>query len=154
MGEASTSPDFLTDEDVLRLHATLIGEFGGERAVRDLGLLKSAVAQPRATFGGEYLHGDLFHMAAAYLFHIAKNHAFVDGNKRTALLATLTFLSINDVELAVASSRLYDLTMSVTQGKVDKEAAAETLRGFAKPPRSRRVKEEIKGRRKPARAGR
>lgn len=71
----------------------------GSQGLRDLGLLQSALAQPEAGFGGELFHKDLFEMAAAYLFHISRNHAFVDGNKRMALAGCLLFLSINDVEI-------------------------------------------------------
>jgi death on curing protein len=84
---------------VLEIHALQLGEFGGIAGVRDRGLLESAVEQPRATAFGELLHTDLFEMAAAYLFHIVKNHAFLDGNKRTALVAALVFLDINGVSL-------------------------------------------------------
>jgi len=85
--------DFLELPDVLMVHADQIQRYGGETGVRDLGLLESAVAQPRAAFGGEYLHQDLFGMAAAYLFHIVCNHPFVDGNKRVGLVAARPFLT-------------------------------------------------------------
>jgi prophage maintenance system killer protein len=61
------------------------------------GLLDSAVAMPKAGFGGEYLHADVFEMAAAHVFHIAKNHPFVDGNKRTSAVAACMFLEMNSV---------------------------------------------------------
>jgi len=92
-----TEPEFLDLEEVLEIHALQLAEFGGLGGLRDQRLLESAVAQARATAFGQLLHGDLFEMAAAYLFHIVKNHAFVDGNKRTALLAALVFLDINGV---------------------------------------------------------
>lgn len=71
-------------DDVLRIHDRQIEVFGGSTGVRDLGLLESALAQPQATFGGELLHPTLPEQAAAYLYHLAKNHPFIDGNKRTA----------------------------------------------------------------------
>ncbi|HYQ81440.1 MAG TPA: Fic family protein, partial [Anaeromyxobacteraceae bacterium] len=74
-------PAFLTLDEVLALHADQIGRYGGSPGLRDLGLLESALAAPRATFGGEHLHGSLPEMAAAYLFHLVRNHPFVDGNK-------------------------------------------------------------------------
>lgn len=80
------APEFLDLEEVLEIHALQLDEFGGIAGVRDRGLLESAVEQARATAFGELLHADLFEMAAAYLFHIVKNHAFLDGNKRTALV--------------------------------------------------------------------
>ena len=103
------APEFLDLEEVLEIHALQLDEFGGIAGVRDRGLLESAVEQPRATAFGELLHADLFEMAAAYLFHIVKNHAFLDGNKRTALVAALVFLDINGVSLERDDERLYEL---------------------------------------------
>lgn len=73
---------FLSVEDVLLLHTHSIDMDGGSQGVRDHGLLDAAVAMPRQQFDGECLHEDIAVMAAAYLFHIAQNHPFVDGNKR------------------------------------------------------------------------
>ena len=97
--------DFLTVADVLMLHAEQVDLYGGEQGVRDLGLLESAVAQPQAGFGGEYLHADLFEMAAAYLFHIVQNHPFLDGNKRAGAVAALVFLDVNGVEIDAPKGR-------------------------------------------------
>ena len=87
--------EFLSVEDVLLLHADQVNLYGGDHGVRDPGLLESAVAQARASFGGEYLHTDILEMAAAYLYHIVQSHPFVDGNKRTGLIAALAFLDLN-----------------------------------------------------------
>lgn len=73
--------------------------------------MKSAVAQPQASFGGTYAHDGLFAMAAAYLFHIVSNHPFVDGNKRAGLLAAQVFLDVNGVSLEHDSESFYALTM-------------------------------------------
>ncbi len=89
------NPTFLTLDEVLALHEDQITRYGGRRGVRDLGLLISALGTPSATFDGRFLHDDLFEMAAAYLYHLARNHPFVDGNKRTAFAAALVFLWIN-----------------------------------------------------------
>ena len=75
--------------------------------VRDHALLESALAQPGAAFGGEFLHVDLFAMAAAYLFHIVKNHPFLDGNKRTGLIVAITFLAINGVSIPSDSEKRF-----------------------------------------------
>ena len=77
-----------------------------------------------ATFGGSYLHGTLFEMAAAYLFHICRNHPFLDGNKRTALTCALAFLRLNDTKIAVPQDDLYDLVIGVAAGKATKADAA------------------------------
>ena len=81
------SPVFLTVDDVIAIHGDQVFRFGGAIGVRDSGLLASAVAMPAAMFGGQFLHKDLYEMAAAYLFHIVSNHPFFDGNKRTGALA-------------------------------------------------------------------
>jgi len=74
-----SDPVFLTVADVIQLHDDALEADGGAEGLRDAGLLESAVHAPQASFGGQYLVGDLFDMAAAYLVHIAKNHAFVDA---------------------------------------------------------------------------
>jgi death on curing protein len=126
-----TAPEFLDLDEVLEIHALQLEEYGGMAGVRDQGLLESAVEQPRATAFGELLHGDLFEMAAAYLFHIVKNHAFLDGNKRTALLAALVFLDINGVSLERDDERLYELTMAGAEGRADKKQIAAALKSLA-----------------------
>ncbi len=125
------SPDFLTLEEVLDLHALQLARYGGGEGLRDLGLLESALAQPMATFGGEYVHSSLWEMAAAYLFHIVSNHPFIDGNKRAGLLAALVFLEINGVSLTRGSEDLYELTLSVASGSTSKAEVASTLQRLA-----------------------
>lgn len=68
----------------MEIYCNQIDLYGGAHGIRDLGLLQSALAMPSAGFGGEFFHIDIFEMAAAYAFHIAQNHPFLDGNKRTA----------------------------------------------------------------------
>jgi len=124
-------PDFLTLDDVLLLHRDQVDLYGGEHGVRDLGLLQSAIAMPQASFGGEPLHKDLFEMAAAYLFHIVKNHPFLDGNKRTGTVAALAFLDLNGIQIDAPKGSIYDLTMSVAKGDAGKTEVAEFFRKHA-----------------------
>jgi death-on-curing protein len=105
---------------VLSIHARQIERFGGTSGVRDEGLLESALAQPQATFGGQFLHPKISEQAAAYLYHIAMNHPFIDGNKRTAFAAD-TFLRLNGWTLNLTDDRAYDLVMQVAQGTMTKE---------------------------------
>jgi death-on-curing protein len=121
-------PDVLSVGDVLELHADQIRRYGGGGGVRDLGLLESAVAQAQASFGGQFLHHDLFEMAGAYLFHLVQNHPFLDGNKRTGLAAALVFLDFNNIEIDAPKGSLYALTVGVATGTVDKAQAAAFLR--------------------------
>lgn len=121
------APRFIGIGVVRAIHALQIQEFGGSDGIRDEGLLESAIAQPMATFEGEYLHGDVFAMAAAYLFHLVKNHPFIDGNKRTGLAVCLVFLQANGVSPAHSTDALYDLTMGVADGGMDKAGAEKRL---------------------------
>lgn len=124
-------PEFLTVEDVLAIHAHQIERFGGSSGLRDATLLDSAVAQPQASFGGELFHTDLLAMAAAYLFHLVANHAFIDGNKRVGLASALVFLDLNGASIDVGTEALYDLTMAVARGELGKDEVADRLREIA-----------------------
>src|SRR5205085_11954571 len=99
---------------------------------RDEGLLESALAVPSAGFGGQYLHADLFEMAAAYLFHLAQNHPFFDGNKRVALVAAALFLRLNGWDLTADNDAAHDLTLSVASGGTDKATAAAFFRAHTR----------------------
>ena len=127
------TPVFLTLDEVLALHDDLIERYGGASGIRDLNLLSSALGTPQATFEGQFLHGSLPEMAAAYLFHLAKNHPFIDGNKRTALAASLAFLWLNDVRIAAEEGDLFDLVLAVADGKSTKAQAAVFIERHAEP---------------------
>lgn len=121
-------PLFLDLDHVLRLHRSLIEHYGGMEGTRDMGLLQSAVAMPQASYGGELLHGDIFEMAAAYLYHIVQNHPFLDGNKRTGAAAAIVFLAMNDIQIDNDEAGLVDLTLSVATGQTGKGEIAEFFR--------------------------
>lgn len=122
------TPDFLSLAEILEIHQDQIERYGGKAGIRDVGLLKSALAMPEAGFSDRYLHSDLFEMAAAYLFHIIQNHPFVDGNKRTGAVAALVFLSLNGIEIE-ASEDIFERTVrAVAEGKMDKSAIARFFR--------------------------
>ena len=99
--------------------------------MRDLGLLQSAIAQPQMTFGGQWLHKDLFTMAAAYAFHIAQNQPFLDGNKRAGLAAALVFLEMNGISIRDPKGKLYDAMIHIAERKMDKDGLAEVLRSLS-----------------------
>jgi death-on-curing protein len=105
------SPKFIEKVDVLSIHSKQISLYGGSLGIRDEGLLDSAISQPQATFGGQLLHPTILEQAAAYLFHITNNHAFIDGNKRTAFDVMVTFLNMNDYELNITPEEAYELTI-------------------------------------------
>jgi death-on-curing protein len=90
-------------------------------------LLQSALAMPPASFGGTFLHGSVHEMAAAYLFHLVKNHPFVDGNRRIGLMAAFAFLGLNGLSLRAPSNELTDLVLGVASGLVNKAQVAVFL---------------------------
>ena len=119
---------FLTLDDIIESHQNQIDTYGGSHGIRDIGLLESAIAQPEASFGGQYLHADIFQMAAAYIYHLVMNHPFVDGNKRVGLEAALIFLEINNENLNASDEELVDLVLKTTAGQVGKPDIAEFFR--------------------------
>ena len=125
-------PSFLALEDVLEMHAAQLARYGGQDGIRDRGLLLSAMAQPELSFAGEFLHDDLFAMAAAYAFHITENQPFIDGNKRTAFQAADVFLMLNGFDLP-ASKRWQVAMIDIAQRRLDKAGLALLFRKFAKP---------------------
>lgn len=133
MSEPPLAPRFLHKQTVLDIHDAQIAEHGGDAGLRDEGLLEFALAQPQAGFGGQYLHEDLFAMAAAYVFHLANSHAFVDGNKRTALAAALVFLDVNGYEVPDEDTELADLVLEMIEQRRDKAWMADQLRHRSRP---------------------
>ncbi len=112
---------FLSVDDVLAIHEDTILCEGGLSGVRDLGLLVSAVMMPQQRFAGHYLHDGLAAMAAAYLYHIAQNHAFHDGNKRAAVMSAIVFLNVNGVTCLPQPEELERMTMSVAASETNKD---------------------------------
>jgi len=125
-------PAFLSLSEVLEIHQDQITRYGGSAEIRDLNLLKSALGMPQSTFGGEFLHADLFEMAAAYLFHIVMNHPFVDGNKRTGTVAALVFLDLNGLEMTASQDVLADMVLGVAEGRIGKEPLAAFMRKWSR----------------------
>ncbi|MDZ7771726.1 MAG: type II toxin-antitoxin system death-on-curing family toxin [Balneolaceae bacterium] len=119
---------FLDKKTILAFHQDQIVSYGGSQGIRDERLLESALSQPQASFGGEYVHEDLFEMAAAYGFHICQNHPFYDGNKRTALIAMYTFLFVNGYRMAADKKGLFAIMIDLANGKVEKKELAEFLK--------------------------
>lgn len=125
------NPEFLNLAEVLEIHKDQIDRYGGSSGIRDMGLLLSALAIPAATFGGSFLHADVLEMAAAYLFHIVRNHPFVDGNKRTGAVSALVFLSLNGIEIDADEDGFEKMVLAVAAGQADKLTVTEFLRGHA-----------------------
>lgn len=125
--------NYLTSEQVLFIHSRLVTETGGSHGVRDLGLLESAVARPRATFDGKELYPDLFTQVAALMDSLINNHPFVDGNKRTGVTAAGLFLRINGWKLTASPKKLESCTLRVTTGRMKVAGLADWLRDNTVP---------------------
>ena len=125
-------PFFLTLAEVLEIHRDQIARYGGTAGIRDLELLKSALGLPAATFAGDFLHADLPEMAAAYLFHIVRNHPFIDGNKRAGAVAALVFLLLNGCDFNTPENKLVDAVVAVASGKMTKAELTLSFRRWAK----------------------
>lgn len=126
-----SAPVFLHRKIVERLHEMQIERFGGAYGLRDEGILESALARPinKAAYGCE----DLMELAAAYLYGLVKNHAFIDGNKRIAIVAAAVFLMENGWEIDADEGQLYTFVLSVAAGEIDEEGATRFFRDFCVP---------------------
>ncbi|MCB9492734.1 MAG: type II toxin-antitoxin system death-on-curing family toxin [Epsilonproteobacteria bacterium] len=118
---------FLTQQQVLYLHNTSLILYGGSSGIRSTELLSSALAQPQAQFGNQLLHATVYEQASAYLFHIIKNHPFVDGNKRTALLCWLVFLKLNGHACTLNHDQLFALAIGASSSRIDKKMLHDIL---------------------------
>ena len=121
-----SEPDWLTGEIVIAIHDEQLAAHGGGAGLRDRGMLDSALDRPRNKWS--YEGAELPELAAAYAFGIARNHPFVDGNKRTALLALYTFLGINNVEFLVKEADAAAIILALAAGEVSEESLARWIR--------------------------
>ena len=130
----------LTVPAVKAIHTEVLAAHGGGRGIRDQALLESAVAAPQATMMGQPLMSDPIEIAAAYLFYLCRNRAFIDGNKRTALAACLVFLQSNGLlpEKKLPMDRWEKFVLDIAASKLDREATTRHLRKLLKSLRSRR----------------
>jgi death-on-curing protein len=126
-------PVFLSLDEVLEIHEQQIERYGGSLGLRDAAGLESAVATPQATFGGEFLHTSIPAMAAAYLFHLCQNHAFIDGNKRVGANAAITFLLMNNWEPTFDEEELVDFVLSIATGELSKAELTEIFQSRCNP---------------------
>ena len=115
---------YLSIEQVLAFHESLVARFGGASGLRDRGGLEAAVARPAMTFGGEDLYDDLAAKAAALMHSLVLNHPFVDGNKRVGVASAELFLELNGSALEASDEALERLTLAVAEGTVAAEALA------------------------------
>jgi death-on-curing protein len=120
-----TEPIWLSAEIVIAIHDEQLAEFGGSPGLRDEGALVTALARPLNRY--HYGNADLAALAAAYGFGLSRNHAFVDGNKRTALLAIVTFLGLNGIDFAVPEPEAVVMMVDLAAGKVEEDGLAQWI---------------------------
>lgn len=125
---------FLSFAEVIEIHQDQIHRYGGESGLRDMELLKSALGMPSATFGGQFLHTDIYEMAASYLFHLVQNHPFVDGNKRVGAVSALVFLLLNGYEFVAPEDEFAEIVLSVARGEIDKADVAIFIHRWSRLP--------------------
>ena len=119
---------WLLEETVTAIHYRQISEHGGGEGVRDAGLLSSAMARPKNLLAYTKPRPDLAALAAAYAYGIARDHPFVDGNKRTGLVAARTFLLLNGVNLEASQDEKYLTFLGLAEGSITEEQLAEWIR--------------------------
>ena len=128
---------FMSNTDVVRIHDMAIAQLGGRQGIHNFGLLESAVNHPWMIleFGSNEAR-EMHNLAAAYFFHIIKNHPFVDGNKRTGLLTALEFMYRNDFEIDGKFENLYEdlyqLALNTAMSRVNKEEIASFFKKVMK----------------------
>jgi death on curing protein len=128
MSESSNDdgPKWLTYDQVIAIHSRQLRRFGGAAGLRDEGLLRSAIERPINKW--HYEQAELPELAAAYAFGLAKNHAFVDGNKRMAFMSMMTFLWKNGVRFVPNQAQATNIIMSLAAGEVSEESLARWIR--------------------------
>ncbi|SRR6266545_6225966 len=119
---------WLLEETVIAIHQRQVSEHGGIEGLRDEGLLSSALARPQNLWAYAQPRPDLAALAAAYAHGIARDHPFVDGNKRTALVAARTFLLLNGVNLEASQDEKYLTFLQLAQGTVTEDQLADWIR--------------------------
>jgi death-on-curing protein len=125
-------PQWLTRSVVEALHADQIREHGGQQGLRDAGLLESALARPQHLWSYE-AKADLATFAAEYGFGLAKNHAFLDGNKRVAFVATNVFLILNGYEIEAPEPEVVDTMLRLADGRLSRDKFANWIRNVIVP---------------------
>jgi death-on-curing protein len=122
----ANNPRWLTYGEVVAIHSRQLRRFGGAAGLRDEGILRSAIERPLNKW--RYEQAELPELAAAYAFGLAKNHAFVDGNKRMAFICMMTFLRRNGVRFAPAQAHATKMILSLAAGEVSEASLARWIR--------------------------
>ncbi len=123
---------FLTFEQILAIHDSQIEMYGGSHGIRELSLLESAVMRPQTTFAGRDLYSSLFEKTAVLTYSLIINHPFVDGNKRTGIVAALIFTEINGFKIVCSDKELLSLSLRVVSKKINLQNLADWFKKHSK----------------------
>ncbi|OAA91289.1 type II toxin-antitoxin system death-on-curing family toxin [Clostridium ljungdahlii] len=123
---------YITVDYILKLHARLIRTTGGTSGVRDLEILESSVENSKATFCGQDLYPTIESKCANICFNIIKNHAFVDGNKRTGIYVMLVLLEYNDIKIRFSQNELVNFAIDIASSKIDQENVVNWIKSHEK----------------------
>ncbi|MBF0493253.1 MAG: type II toxin-antitoxin system death-on-curing family toxin [Deltaproteobacteria bacterium] len=123
---------YLELKHIMAMHRVLLEKYGGLEGVRDQGLLESALAQPSQNVFGEDLFPDLYSKAAAYAFYLSENQPFVDGNKRIATAAALTFLRLNGYEIKASEKQVYEVIMQLANRQMMRDQLSTWFKKHSK----------------------
>ena len=123
---------YITLDTVLAIHDDMVNKYGGSHGIRDLGLIQSAIARPQSSFGGDDLYSNVFDKAAALFHSLMFNHAFIDGNKRTTIVSTSRFLSLNGFELDVSQEDFVAFPLLVENKHLSIEKISKWIENHSK----------------------
>lgn len=118
---------FVPKDVIIDLHDEQIRLYGGKHGILNPDALDAAIHMPQQTQEGQYLHSTIYEMAAAYVYYLVLDHAFVDGNKRTARMTMVTFLELNGLEITVSEDETVKVLLSIENKTITKQQAAEWL---------------------------
>lgn len=121
-----SEPRWLSTKILVAIHAEQLLRYGGPEGIRDLGMLESALDRPRNKWA--YEQADMPSLAAAYAFGIARNHPFIDGNKRAAFLAFVVFLDINGIDFFAPEPEVVVAMLKLAAGEIDEDGFARWIR--------------------------
>lgn len=124
--------NYLEYDEALIIHARIIDETGGAHGIRDINLVASMLGRPKMSFGGKELYPGIFDKAAAYFESCAMNHAFIDGNKRTAIALAARFLYLNNYEVVVSNKNMETFVLNAVVKKYDLHKVAVWFKKYSK----------------------
>lgn len=123
---------YISLDELLIIHTDQIERYGGSHGIRDIGLLESALYRPQSSFGGEDLYPTLFEKAAVLVHSLLLNHAFIDGNKRTAITSMIIFCAMNEIKIICTQEKLVQFSLNVENKRLNLQEISSWLEEHGK----------------------